>query len=91
MTSGRQWKSVEFANLLPEQLKTLGNVSESSPHAWHTLGIHLFYWNKMDYIVVCDYFTKYLIVRKIPNSSTHSMIKELGMIFRVWQALCAEK
>ena len=35
----------------------------------------------MDYIVVGDYFSKYLIVRKLPNSSTHSVIKELGMIF----------
>ena len=35
----------------------------------------------MDYIVVGDYFSKYLIMRRIPNSSTHSVIKELGMIF----------
>ena len=41
----------------------------------------LFYWNKMDYLVVGDYFSKFLLVRKIPNTSTHSVIKELGMIF----------
>ena len=35
----------------------------------------------MDDLVVGDYFSKYLIVRKIPNSSTHSVIKELDMIF----------
>ena len=35
----------------------------------------------MDYLVVGDYFSKYLLVRKIPNSSTHSVIKELDMIF----------
>ena len=35
----------------------------------------------MDDLVVGDYFRKYLIVRKIPNSSTHSVIKELDMIF----------
>ena len=26
----------------------IGNVSEVPPHAWHTLGTDLFYWNKMD-------------------------------------------
>ena len=35
----------------------------------------------MDYLVVGDFFSKYLIMRKIPNSATHLVIKELGMIF----------
>ena len=35
----------------------------------------------MDYLVVGDYFNKYLMVRRIPNSSTHLVIKELGIIF----------
>ena len=61
--------------------KPVGNVSEVPPHAWHTLGTDLFYWNKMDYLVVGDYFSKFLIVQKIPNTSTHTVIKELGMIF----------
>ena len=80
MTSGKQWKSVEFANLLLELLNQL-EMSVKFHHMWHTLGTDLFYWNKMDYLVVGDYFSKYLIVRKIPNTSTHSVIKELGMIF----------
>ena len=61
--------------------KPVGNVSDVPPHAWHTLGTHLFYWNKMDYLVVRDYFSKYLIMRRLPNSSTHAVIKELGLIF----------
>ena len=61
--------------------KLVGNVSEVPPHERHTLGTTLFYWNKMDYIVVGDYFSKYLIIRKIPNSSAHLVIKELVMIF----------
>ena len=61
--------------------KPLGNVSEVPPHAWHTLGTDLFYWNKIDCLVVGDYFSKYLIIRKLPNSSTHAVIKELGLIF----------
>ena len=51
------------------------------PHAWHTLGTDLFYWNKIDYLVIGDYFSKYLIVRRLPNSSTHVVIKELGLVF----------
>ena len=35
----------------------------------------------MDYLMVGDYFSKFLLVRKIPNISTHLVIKELGIIF----------
>ena len=31
--------------------------------------------------MVGDYLSKYFIVRKLPNSSTHAVIKELGLIF----------
>ena len=41
----------------------------------------LFYWNKIDYLVIGDYFSKYLIVRRLPNSSSHAVIKELGLVF----------
>ena len=61
--------------------KPVGNVSDVPPHAWHTLGTDLFYWNKIDYLVIGDYFSKYLIMRRLPNSSTHAVIKELGLIF----------
>ena len=56
--------------------KPVGNVSDVPPHAWHTLGTDLFY-----YLVIGDYFSKYLIVRRLPNSSTHMVIKELGLVF----------
>ena len=61
--------------------KLVGNVSEVPPHAWHTFGMDLFYWNKIDYLVIGDYFSKLLIVRKLPNSPIHLVIKELSMIF----------
>ena len=48
--------------------KPVGNVSDVPPHTWHILGTDLFYWNKVDCLVVRDYFSKYLIVRKLPNS-----------------------
>ena len=31
--------------------------------------------------MIGDYFSKYLIMRRLPNSSTHMMIKELGLVF----------
>ena len=61
--------------------KPVGNVSDVPPHTWHTLGTDLFYWNKIDYLVIGDYFSKYLIVRRLPSSSTHMVIKELGLVF----------
>ena len=61
--------------------KPVGNVSDVPPHAWHTLGTDLFYWNKIDYLVIRDYFSKYLIFRRLPNSSSHVVIKELGLVF----------
>ena len=61
--------------------KLIGNISEVVPHAWLTLGTDLFYWNRIDFLMIGDYFTKFLIVRKLLNSSTHVVIKELGMVF----------
>ena len=56
-------------------------ISEVPPHPWHTLGSDLFYHERIDFLVIVDYFSKYLIVRKIPNSTSSAVIKELGMIF----------
>ena len=52
-------------------------VSEVPPHPWHTLGSDLFYFQRIDFLVVVDYFSKYLIVRKIPSSTSSAVIKEL--------------
>ena len=41
--------------------------SEIPPHVWHTLGTDLFYWKHSDYLVLGDYYSKYLIVRKLPS------------------------
>ena len=56
-------------------------ISDVPPHPWHTLGSDLFYWKKQDFLVVVDYFSTFLIVRRIPNSTTSAVIKELSMIF----------
>ena len=71
------WEAVEKFGICQSSsrsAKRIGNVSEVPPHAWHTHGTDLFYVNKMDFLVVGDYFSKYLLVRKIPNSFTNLMI-----------------
>ena len=78
------WETVKKCGICQassKAAKPVGNVSDVPPHAWHTLGTDLFYWNKIDYLVIGDYFSKYLIVRRLPNSSTHAVIKELGLVF----------
>ena len=55
--------------------------SEVPPHPWHTLGSDLFYFKRNDFLIVVDYFSKFLIVRKIPNSTSSAIIKELELIF----------
>ena len=41
----RLWRNVEFVKQVPSK-----QVSDVPPHAWHTLGTDLFYWNKIDYL-----------------------------------------
>ena len=60
---------------------TLQNSKLTCAMRTHMLGTNLFYWNKIDYLVIGDYFSKYLIIRRLPNSSTHAVIKELGPVF----------
>ena len=81
MISGRLWKKCGICQASSKSSKLIGNVSDVPPHAWHMLGTDLFYWKKIDYLVIGDYFSKYLIVRRLPNSSTHVVIKELGLVF----------
>ena len=52
--------------------------SEIPPHVWHTLGTDLFL---LDFLVLGDYFSKFLIVRKIPSSTSPAVCKEISNIF----------
>ena len=56
-------------------------VSEVPPHSWHTIGSDLFYFRRIDFLVVVDYFSKYPLMKKIANSTSSAVIKELGMNF----------
>ena len=55
--------------------------SEMSPHAWHTLGTDLFYWKHFDFLVLGDYFSKFLIVRELPGSTGSAVSKEIANIY----------
>ena len=55
--------------------------SEIPPHARHTLGTDLFYWKHFDFLVLGDYFSKFLIVRKLPSSTSFAVCKEISNIF----------
>ena len=56
MTFEKLWKNVEFVKQVPGQTQPVGNVSDMPPHAWHTLGTDLFYWNKINCMVIENYF-----------------------------------
>ena len=52
----------------------------SAPHAWNTLGTDLFYWKHFDFLVLGNYFTKFLIVRKLLSSTSSAVCKEIPNI-----------
>ena len=58
----------------------IGTSQELPPFPWHTLATDLFYWKRMDFLIVADVFSKYIIVRKLPNSTFAAMCIELSMI-----------
>ena len=58
----------------------IGTTQELPPFPWHTLATDLFHWKRMDFLIVADLFSKYIIVRKLPNSTSAAICTELSMI-----------
>ena len=58
----------------------IGATQEVFPFPWHTLATDLFYWKRMDFLIVADVFSKYILVRKLPNSTSAAVCIELSMI-----------
>ena len=58
----------------------IGTTQELPPFPWHTLATDLFYWKRMDFLIVADVFSKYILVRKFPDSTSASMCIELSVI-----------
>ena len=57
-----------------------GTIQELPPSPWHTLVTDMFYWKRMDFLIVADVFSKYIIVRKLPNSTSAAVCIELSVI-----------
>ena len=58
----------------------IGTPQELPPFSWHTLATDIFYWKRMDFLIVADMFSRYIIVRKLPNSASTAVCIELSMI-----------
>ena len=58
----------------------IGTTQELPPFLWQTLATDLFYWKRMDFLIVANVFFKYILVRKLPNSTSAAMYLELSMI-----------
>ena len=58
----------------------IGTTQELPPFPWHILAIDMSYWKRMDFLIVANVFSKYIIVRKLPNSISAAVCVELSMI-----------
>ena len=66
--------------LWPKMTYDIQQLIEKLPYPWYTLATDLFYWKRMDFLIVADVFSKYIIKRKLPNSTSAAMCIELSMI-----------
>ena len=64
----------------------IGTTQELPPFPWHTLATDIFYWKRMDFLIVTDVFSKYFLVRKLANSTSAAVcagiatvVTELGL------------
>ena len=58
----------------------IGTTQELLPFPWHTLATDIFYWKRMDFLIVADVFSRYLLVRKLANSTSAAVCAELATI-----------
>ena len=58
----------------------IGTNQELPPFPWHTLATDIFYWKRMDFLIVADVFSKYFLVRKLANSSSAAVCAEITTI-----------
>ena len=58
----------------------IGTTQELPPFPWHTLATDIFYWKRMDFLIVTDVFSKYFLVRKLANSTSAAVCAEIAII-----------
>ena len=56
----------------------VGITQELPPFPWHTLPTAIFYWKRMDFLIVADVFSKYFLVRKLINSTSTAVCAEIA-------------
>ena len=52
----------------------------TTPISMAHIGTDLFYWKRMDFMIAADVVSKYILVRKLPNSTSTAVCIELSMI-----------
>ena len=62
------------------EITTIGTTQELPTFPWHTLATDIFYWKRMDFLIVADVFSKYFLVRKLANSTSAAICAELATI-----------
>ena len=58
----------------------IGTTQELPLFPWHTLATDIFYWKRMDFLIVTDVFSKYFLVRKLANSSSAAVCAKIATI-----------
>ena len=58
----------------------IGTTQELPPFPWHTLATDIFYWKRMDFLIVTDVFSEYFPVRKLANFTSAAICAELATI-----------
>ena len=58
----------------------IGTTQEFPPFPWHRLATDIFYWKRMDFLIVAVVFSKYFLVRKLANSTSAAICAELATI-----------
>ena len=58
----------------------IGTSQELPPFPWHTLATDIFYWKRMDFLIVTDVFSKYFLVMKLANSTSAAVCAEIATI-----------
>ena len=58
----------------------IGATQELPPFLWHILATDIFYWKRMDFLIVTDVFSKYFLVRNLANSTSAAICAELATI-----------
>ena len=58
----------------------IGTTQELPPFPWHTLATDIFNWKRMDFVIVTDVFSKYVLVRKLANSTSAAVCAEIATI-----------